>query len=185
MFGKVLTSLVLSTAIFGSLAPAQTEAALKYKAGDILITKSTSSYGLTGHTGIMLNGSTALHIQKPGTYPKKISIKSWLKKYPKTKVVRPKSDTIGPKAAKKASSSFVDKKIGYRITMGPTSIKYTYCSEIVWYSYYKAGKKFMIYHQGSDHVPAYWMEPNIIKPYDFINEHYLAHNGFKFVDNKW
>lgn len=45
MFGKVLTSLVLSTAIFSTLASTETEAALKYKAGDILITKSTSSFG--------------------------------------------------------------------------------------------------------------------------------------------
>lgn len=160
--------------------------AISYKPGDIFITKSTSSKGLTGHSGIVIDSKTILHTSgaKSSPYPKTLSIKDWNKRYPKTKVVRPNSAALGKKAAANAKKYFQNKKIKYKISNNPRNIKYTYCSEIVWYSYYKAGKTYKFPVKLMD-GSIFWGVPDIIKPYDYLDTKQLKYNGFKFIDSKW
>ncbi|HEY4601284.1 MAG TPA: hypothetical protein VIG73_08450 [Cerasibacillus sp.] len=158
-----------------------------YRPGDIFITKSTSSKGLTGHTGIAISSTTILHTsgRKSSPYPTTMSITKWFKEYPKTKVVRPKSAALGKKAANMAKKYFKNKKIPYLITSDPKNIKNTYCSEIVWYSYYKAGKTYKVPKNSGPNMPLKWRTPSIIKPYDYINQSYLSYNGFIYKKKKW
>lgn len=154
-----------------------------YLPGDILITTSTSSAGIAGHSAIVLNSTTVIHTSgwKSEPYPLKMSISNWKARYPKVKAIRPISSTLGQTAASKASYYFAGKSIPYRITAGPTSNTYTYCSELVWYSYYKAGKEFKIY----DRALGMSVRPSIIAPYDFLNSGDVTRNGFKIIDNVW
>lgn len=153
--------------------------ALTYKKGDILTTRSTSASGLTGHNGIYIGNGKVLDTPRVHHYPRVMSVKKWIKSYPKTKVTRPKNSSLGNKAANNAVKYFKGKKIPYKVTPNPKNIKKTYCSEIVWYSYYKAGKQYMIPEHGV------WLPPSIVAPYAFVNKQDVKHNGFKFVDNKW
>lgn len=154
------------------------------KAGDIIITKSTSSSGITGHVGIYISPTTILHTSgwKTEPYPKLISESEWHDRYAKSKVVRPNSSTLGTKAANRAMTVFhTDKAIPYKITTGVTNIKETYCSELVWYSYYKAGLDYLTYN-GTARLFA---RPSIITPYDYTNVANLKKNGFTMIDSQW
>jgi len=186
---KIAKLVIMFTVILSSLSLATTanfaSAATSYKAGDIFITKSTSSKGVAGHSAIAINSTTLLHTSgwKSEPYPKEISIKDFLKRYPKTKVIRPSSSTVGTKAAQNATKYFKGKKIPYEVTTNPTNIKKTYCSELVWYAYYKSGKTFKVFNPGSQVNT--WITPSYIRPYDFSDQTNMSHNGFKWVDSKW
>lgn len=191
---KILYTLFILFSIFICISLSPTKAhAVTYKPGDIFITKSTSSAGIAGHTGIVIGKNTILHTSgwKSEPYPKIINIKKakgsktwWFKRYPETKVIRPNSASLGEKAASNAKKYFKDKKIPYSITKTKmTSRKATYCSHLIWYSYYKSNKSFKTYDASSGVFV--WKTPKIIKPYDFIDKLNLDHNKFKFVDNKW
>lgn len=160
-----------------------TYATFPNKAGDIYVTRSTSAKGVLGHTGIVINSSTILMTSgwSSEPYPMRISIADWHKRYPQTKVIRPNNSTLGVSAAARAIQYFDNKKIPYRITANPTNITNIYCSELVWYSYYKAGKEFKVY----DKAMGLYLRPSIIAPYDFIAANNVSHNGFKFIDNAW
>jgi uncharacterized protein YycO len=149
--------------------------------GDIYITKSTSSKGIAGHIGIEIDYGNILHTSgwKSEPYPTVISKAEWNKRYPKTKIVRHSSQNIAIKAASNAIKYFKGEKIPYSITIGPTNISKTYCSELVWYAYYKAGVTFKQYDLGQ------WITPRIIYPYDYTNANQLAYNNFRFIDSKW
>lgn len=183
-----LARLVISLTLLFSLvlltSPSKLYAA-SYKPGDIFITKSTSSKGVTGHIGIAIDSKTILHTSgwKTEPYPLPISIANWNKRYPQTKVIRPKSASLGKNAAKQAINNFKGKKIPYRVTPNPKNIKETYCSELVWYAYYKAGKQYKVFEPGSQITT--WKVPSIIKPYDYTSSRQVSYNGFTFVDNKW
>ena len=162
----------------------EVEAAIANKPGDIIITNSTSSKGITGHIGIYIDSTTILHTSgwKSEPYPTTISEKKWHERYAKSKVIRPTSSKLGQDAAKMAKKYFKDKKINYKITANPKDINpNTYCSELVWYSYYKAGKQFKVF----DQAMGMYMTPSIIKPYAYLESNNVSHNGFKFIDNKW
>ena len=149
--------------------------------GDIYITKSTSSKGVTGHVGIEIDRGKILHTSgwKSEPYPTVISKADWNKRYPKTKVVRHSSQNVAVKAASNAKKYFEGKKISYSITSDPTNISKTYCSELVWYSYYKAGITFKVNDLGQ------YRTPGIIMPYDYTHLGNLAYNNFKMIDSKW
>lgn len=130
----------------------------------------------TGHTGIYISERYILHtpgkltVGKDSQYPIIISETEWYKLYPSSTRIRPKSRSLGLKAASNAIKYFKDKEIQYRITPNPYNIHYTYCSEIVWYSYYKSGK---IYSNGDGAA--------IIIPRIFIDEFLVSYNDFYFV----
>lgn len=166
--------------------------ALSNKPGDIIITKNTSSKGILGHTGIFIGSNQILHTsgRKSEPYPIIFTKKEWEKRYGNSKVIRPKSAKLGKKAADKAISTFtkydkkkkkrVGKHIPYNISSNLKDIKEIYCSELVWYSYYKAGKSYKV------SAPYYgFAEPMIMEPYDYIKPTLVDYNDFKFVDKTW
>lgn len=191
---KIIISFLMFLIIFVTFNSNTKVQAMSYQKGDIFITSSvgSSGKGIVGHTGIVVGKNLILHTSgwKNEPYPKLIKIKvsknsketSWFKRYPKTKVARPNSKHLGKLAAKNAMKYFKGKKIHYRISPNPKDITRTYCSELVWYAYYKSGKTYKIqsYFQNPKFVT-----PSIIKPYEFSNKKYLKYNSFKLVDKKW
>lgn len=175
---------LLSLTTVSFLQTHEANAAISNKPGDIITTKSTSApiqgYGLTGHNGIYITATKILHTpgkMKAGSssdVPVVIDEKDWHKAYPSSKVIRPNSEALGKKAASMAVKYFKGKNIKYKITPIPTNINYTYCSELVWFSYYKAGKT---YNNGDGSA--------IIHPYIFVTNSLVKYNGFKFIDNNW
>lgn len=183
---KLLLSFVLITSILFPLGSSKTEAAFKYKKGDILITDSTSSKGITGHTGIYIGNNTVLHTSgwKSEPYPKTMSLKNWKKRYKnRVKVLRYSDSKKASKAADMAVKYFKGKKIKYRVTENPKDINpYTYCSELVWFSYWKAGVTYKI---PAANIKG-WRHPSVIKPYDFAStEYHKIQKKWKMVDNKY
>lgn len=160
--------------------------ALTNKPGDVIITKHTTFKGILGHTGIFISKDEILHTSgwKNEPYPRLISKKNWEKRYGNSQVIRPKSSTLGKKAADSAVKYFKNKKIPYSLKASLKSNKKTYCSQLVWYSYYKAGKTFKLLEVRKD-LPSKWVTPGVIYPYDFVNYGNVNHNGFKFVDTTW
>ena len=191
---KILYTFFIIFSIFICLSLSQTEAqAITYKPGDILITNSTSSKGIAGHSAIAINSKEVIHTSgrsrpKSELYPKVMTIKDWKSKYKnKVKVVRPNSSTLGKKAAKNAVKYFKNKKIPYSIKTPLTSTKKTYCSQLVWYSYYKSGKTFKTHTIINKEIFSHtiWSTPSFIEPYEFTNKAELDYNGFKMIDNKF
>lgn len=146
-----------------------------YLDGDILVTDSTSSSGLTGHVGI-ISGSYVIDINsKYSKYPAKMSLSTWFERYPSTTVIRyTHGRDIPVKAGWYAKSFYIDGPGSNETYLaGPNllySPNYEYCSSLVWNCYYKgAGFKFL--------VMGY--EPSFIAPYHFIN--CRVENGFSAV----
>ncbi|AMA63252.1 nlpC/P60 family protein [Kurthia sp. 11kri321] len=177
--------LILALSVFLSLTifvGNKAKAAIKNKPGDIIVTNSTIASGITGHAGIYIDATNILHTSGRANepYPLVISETKWHERYSKSKVIRPKSSTLGATAAQKAKTYFRGKKIPYKITNNPKDIKYIYCSELVWYSYYKAGKTIKTRNSQG------FFEPKaLVVPYNFIDSATVDYNNFKFIDNKW
>ncbi|MFP7494712.1 hypothetical protein SFC66_13070 [Terribacillus saccharophilus] len=154
--------------------------------GDIIVTKSVGFNGFIGHVGILVSSTQILHTSRwiGYPYPKLITVESFKKRYNKIIIIRPKSAHIGRKAADIALEHFYNKDIRYKITRNPKLKKdSTYCSELVWFSYYKAGLEFKVisktYLKGGS-----WVSPGrkgFIYPYDFANPLHLRFNGFKYI----
>ena len=184
----LLFSLVLVISLFAPMGGESASAAFSYKKGDILITDSTSSKGITGHTAIFIGGGKVLHTSgwKSEPYPTVMKIKDWEKRYKKrVKVLRHKNAKTAAKAADQAVKAFKGKKIKYLITTNPKNIKKTYCSELVWYSYWKAGVTYKISHYSGKNGKTTWITPATILPYDYLDSKDFKKNGFKLVDKKY
>lgn len=189
---KKITALLFSfTLAIGLFYPTNKDtasAAFAYKKGDILITDRTSSKGITGHTAIYIGKNQVLHTSgwKSEPYPKVMSLSSWLKRYDKrVKVLRYKSSKVAGKAADQAVKAFKSKKIKYSITPNPKNISKTYCSELVWYSYWKAGVTYKISHYSGKNGKTTWIVPTVIMPYDYLDSKDFKKNGFTLVDKKY
>ncbi|RAS87264.1 hypothetical protein [Priestia endophytica] len=165
-----------------------TEAAIANKPGDIIITNSTVSSGLTGHTGIYIDSTTILHTsgRKGEPYPTTISESKWHSRYAHSKVIRPVSSSLGQSAANNAVKYFKGKRIPYSIkdavSKGNKNLTNTYCSELVYYSYYKAGKNL---EAKSRYAPGWHPLVGLVEPYSYTNSEIVSHNGYKFIDNTW
>lgn len=175
---KISIFIVFYFVFFGMKA----DAAINNKPGDIIVTNSTTASGIIGHSGIYIDATHILHTSgwKSEPYPKVITEKNWHARYKHSKVVRPSSSSIGKKAADKAKYYFQNKKIPYKITLNPANITNTYCSELVWYSYYKAGKTIK-----TRNSVGFFQPKEFVKPYDFIDYSIREYNNLKFVDSKW
>lgn len=188
-FKNFIVIVLVFTLFFALFNPSKSEAAT-YQKGDIFITTSTSSQGIAGHAAIAISSTQVIHTSgwKSEPYPTVMTISAWMTRYKnKVKVIRPKSSTLGAAAADQAVKYFKDKKIGYFITPNPKDINPNiYCSELVWYAYYKAGKSYKINQGATNANPnGTWKDPSIIYPYDYVNSYYVNYNGFKFIDNTW
>lgn len=132
---KIFFSLSLVLILFFCFGGLKEASAFSHKTGDIFVTKSTSAYGLTGHSGIVIgNGSHVIHHERPNTKPTKISISDWHAKYKATKVVRHSNATTSKNAGDWAIRYYVDghsKDFKYDLTKTPTDRTSTYCSKLV------------------------------------------------------
>ena len=185
---KLLLIFVLAMGLFYPTTKDSASAAFSYKKGDILITDRTSSKGITGHAAIYIGNNQVLHTSgwKSEPYPKVMSLSSWLKRYDKrVKVLRYKSAKVAGKAADQAVKAFKNKKIGYRVTTNPKNISKTYCSELVWYSYWKAGVTYKLNRYAGKTGKTTWHVPTIITPYDYLDSKDIKKNGFSLVDKKY
>lgn len=155
----------------------------QYLDGDILVTKSTSSFGLTGHAGIIV-GTKVLEIT-PGYnngVPAAISLSTWFTRYPKTIVMRyTVNRTIPVNAAWYGQTFYIDgdgKDNEYSVASSLTSLEKDYCSSLVWKCYhFGAGFDYKTFYDDA----RVWIVPNIILPYDFVNGSYSAYNNFTAV----
>lgn len=180
----LLVSTFLLAFVFMFTQGGVAEAAIDNKPGDIIITRSTSSKGVTGHIGIYIDSTTILHTSGRSSepYPTTISESDWHARYAESKVIRPDSSSLGADAAQKAKQYFQGSEIPYKVTPGVKNISNTYCSELVWYAYYQAGKEFKVLSSSGEAV---WATPNIIQPFDYTKTHQVNYNGFSFIDNTW
>lgn len=184
----LLFSVVLVTGLFPTSNNTASAATSPYKKGDILITDQTSSKGLTGHVAIFIGNGKVLNMSgwKSEPHPRVMTIKDWEKRHKKrVKVLRYKSAKVASKAADQAVKYFKDKKIKYRVAADPTNINTTYCSELVWYSYYKAGVTYKLHHYSGKNGKTTWHVPAVILPYDYLDAADFKHNGFTLVDKKY
>jgi len=111
--------------------------------GDILVTNSTSSKGLTGHSGIVTVAGV-LHISGPNANPKAISWSTWIKNYPKTNVYRPKDGYKSMLAAIWIQDIYLTKNPNakYQVNTKLYTYNETYCSKIVWQAYAVGVKEY-------------------------------------------
>lgn len=179
---KVLTLVLTLFLIISPFASQSADAAV----GDIIITNSTSYNGITGHMGIYVENGMILHTSgwDSEPFPRLISSTNWHKRYPQSKVVRSESLARGNLAATMARKYFEDKKIPYFVTPGVWDLTNTYCSELVWYAYAKAGSQYVTRSVGvAPNIS--WTAPSVIKPYDYTNDRLLRLNGYKYIDGTW
>lgn len=122
--------------------------AVSLKPGDVLVSNRTSSKGLTGHAGIVLNDGKVLHIAGLKSKPAVISEVSWKRKYGQmlgdqsinTKVFRVNSSSgQAAAAATWAKNAYQGKDYSYGFGDTITATNPTYCSKIVWQSYNYVG----------------------------------------------
>ncbi|WP_431020032.1 YiiX/YebB-like N1pC/P60 family cysteine hydrolase [Bacillus safensis] len=178
-----LITIIATTFIF---SPKTEAAAPKVKSGDILVTPVGPVAKLVGHAGIVANdGKSVIHIAGPGYHPRKISLKSWKSRFPKTKIVRYKNASKAKKAAIWADKNFIKgkyKNIKYFISNGPYHFRSTYCSKLVWQAYYKgANVKFKDWYvAGGPYLSVTVFDvPEIIQPYMFLRNGDF--NGLKTI----
>lgn len=114
-----------------------------------------------------------------------LSIGSWLDKYRCTKVVRCNSTPTRVKASNWAQKYYVNgpgKNLSYKPSINTKSLSSTYCSKLVWQSYYYgANFTFKIMQMSPQGDRVSYITPNDILPYHFINSYNLNYNGFKIV----
>ena len=185
---SLLFSFVLAIGLFYPTSNDTASAAFSYKKGDILITDRTSSKGVTGHAAIYIGDGKVLHTSgwKSEPHPKVMTLKKWSKRYEnRIKVLRYKNSKTAAKAANMAVKYFKNKKIKYAVTANPKNISKTYCSELVWYSYWKAGVTYKISHYSGKNGKTTWITPSVILPYDYLDSKDFKKNGFKLVDKKY
>ena len=155
----------------------------QYLDGDILVTKSTSSAGLTGHVGILV-GSKVLEITPKynNGLPAAISLATWYSRYPTTMVMRYTATRDIPVDAAWYGQTFYIDGAGadntYSLTGSMTDLTTDYCSSLVWKAYhYGADLDFETYHDSVSFTG--YRVPSFIYPYDYINDR--SHNGFSAV----
>lgn len=110
------------------------------QSGDIFITNSTTSFGLTGHAAIAINSSTILHIAGLGEVPSTLRFNDWLTEYSDaggwTQVYRHTNSSVGLSAGIWALVNYKDSNVPYSFAGGLYDTTRTYCSKIVWQAYY-------------------------------------------------
>jgi hypothetical protein len=163
---------LISTSASASSIPYYPKSNVQIKAGDILITNSTSVKGLTGHASIVVLNKgvlSVLHIQGKGYLPRIISISDWVKSYPNTKVIRYKDSIKAEKASAWAVSTYSGKGKGANATyaIGIDFYDYdyaTYCSKIPAQAFYYGANSDLF---GMTKV--FGKPIGTIRPYDFID----------------
>lgn len=132
--------------------------------GDILVTNGTSAPGLVGHAGIYTGNGFIMSIQGIGYNPAQMHIMQWMYNYNKpgrwTKVYRPTPRYKNRDAATWAINNYNGTDYTYMITTNVFSKNPTYCSKIVWQSYWFASAAVQV---------GGMKQPAIVNPYDLPN----------------
>jgi len=128
-----------------TVSPAYTQ----MKAGDVFVTTSTALGGLIGHSGIAIDGTYILHTPGgSGSTSERITFDQWKNRYKdngsKTWILRHPSASTATKAADWAKKNYWSTSGGsirnikpsYSITTDLYSKDPTYCSKLVWQSFY-------------------------------------------------
>lgn len=160
-----------------------------YLDGDILVTKSTSSGGFTGHCGIVV-GDKILEATPAynGGVPTPISFETWYERYPETITIRYKIENrnVPVDAAWEGQTFYIDGEGADNIYALPSDIyseTKDYCSSLVWKCFYRgADFKFQIYLDTPSGSVG-WTDPtfgNPISPYDYVS--CAKYNEFKAVN---
>ncbi|KXY26787.1 hypothetical protein [Bacillus sp. FSL K6-0067] len=150
--------------------------------GDILITNGTSSAGILGHAAIANGNNHILDI--PGFFgtTRQMSMQKWIDTYRKdgwVKVYRLGNSNLAAQAASWADRTFYsstgssvqDKKIPYFINHYLYSINPTYCSKLVFQSFYFGTGSAAVMKKKSGFLPpfslidAFEMKPTLVKTY--------------------
>ena len=107
------------------------------ESGDVIITNSTSSFGLTGHAAIAIDSNEILDIPRPKEPVRTQTVSKFKNEYKKgwIKVYRPQNSSWGSAAAKWASETYKGSNAVYKITLDVNSTNETYCSKIVFQAY--------------------------------------------------
>lgn len=115
----------------------RSSANLNIKSGDVIITNSTSSFGLTGHAAIALGSNEILDIPAPKKSVRTQTVKQFRDAYSSgwIKVYRPSNSTWGSKAAGWARKTYKGSNAKYKITLDINTTTETYCSKIVFQAY--------------------------------------------------
>ncbi|WP_156807454.1 hypothetical protein [Effusibacillus pohliae] len=129
--------------------------------GEMLVTNSTSSAGLTGHSGIVTSNFKVAHIAGYGYHPEELTLDQWFARYPNTKRVRNNTTSTALYIGRWAAS-YVSQYpyANYGLATKLQGMDPTYCSKIVWQSYYYgSGVAFLGYRPDSTAIFA---------PYDIL-----------------
>lgn len=112
----------------------------KLQKGDVLVTNGTSSFGLTGHTGIAIGEDSILHIRGVDELVEVQDRDGFFHDYVKDfykwiKVYRPDNSRFGEMASDWAEKTYKNSNSKYKITTDINSTNETYCSKIVFQAY--------------------------------------------------
>lgn len=154
----------------------------KVKPGDFLTTNRTSSYGLTGHAGIVTNNRKVLTITGYHHHPIAQKLSTW-KKFAKgksywVKIWHEKNNHARKRAATIVWKTYHSKnykkiKYGFGGGLGTTSI--TYCSKMVYQAYsFQTNKHSNIGFYISNPFGA------IVTPYHLDN-YFPSHGKYKLI----
>lgn len=158
-FNKVFDNTILSTR------------SISIKSGDVIITNSTSSSGLLGHSAIALGSNEILDIPGPGKSVRTLTVSAFCNDYADgwIKVYRPTTSSWGTSAATWARSTYKGSNAVYKITNNINSTNETYCSKIVFQAYkFGVGSSAFntYYHEQGDYYGSdYNLVTGIIAPY--------------------
>lgn len=135
---------------------------LNLKAGDIIIKEKQFSFlGMFGHVGIMKNENLIVNYPKLGKNIEILDINYWLEKNRKFLVLRYLEMT--PEFQKQLLFNlnyYIYKNFSYKIHLNKYSDNGFYCSQFIWFLYFKTAQDLKINWNSKDSF--------IIFPYDFL-----------------
>lgn len=156
------------------------------KKGDILITNGTSSFGLTGHSGIAIGEDIILHIAGPNQNPETQNRSQFYTNYIDDwndwiKIYRPYNSLYGENAANWAEKTYKNSNATYKINEDLYSTDETYCSKIVFQAYKFGANTPNIFNEVYDENIGYYnpyeLKKGVILPYsldDMIKSDYIC-----------
>ena len=114
----------------------------------MLITNATSKNGITGHAGLVLDTNEILHIQGAGHNPIVDTKGRFIHRYKNgwIRLYRPVNTSVGASAANWADKIYRNSGATYGINLDLECTNLTYCSKIVWQSYFFGAGKNTIFN---------------------------------------
>lgn len=133
--------------------------------GDIIIKeKEFNLFGIYGHSGIMRDGNILVDYPQYGSGINIFEIQDWIEKNRKIIVLRyiGMNEVFRQKLAEKIDY-YIKSNKKYGISLNKNTDKKFYCSQFIWYLYYKTAKE-LGFQLDIDSDRGF-----LVFPYDFIN----------------